>query len=277
MIGSIVGDLVGSRFEGLNKYPKTNKFKMFHKDCRFTDDTVMTVAVADAILSGSSYKDKMIEYYYRYPNAGYGGNFKKLINSGWKTDGNSWGNGSAMRVAPIAWAFKCENEIMEQAKISAAKSHGHIEGIKGAQSVAYAIFMLRNKASKSDIESVISKKFDYDLHPPIKDIWDVSCQGCVPQAFASFLDSTSFEDCIRKAIFRGGDSDTIAAISGSIAEPYYGVPDYMVAEAFNKLSKDLGHVVELFIKTHINKDFVQPYVALPKWKKLFNAFIGENK
>ena len=272
MIGCIVGDIIGSRYEGMNRFPKTKDFKLFHKATRFTDDTILSVATADALLFNIPYQDIYRQYYVRYPNGGYGKAFKEWAKSADPQPYNSWGNGSAMRVSPIGWAFNTESEVLDNAEKSAIVTHNHIEGIKGAQSVAYAIFMLRNKACKNDIEEVISKKFDYDLHPPIKEIWDVSCQGCVPQAFAAFLDSNSFEDCIRKAIFRGGDSDTIAAIAGSIAEPYYGVPDYMVVEAFNKLSKDIGHVVELFVKTHIDKDFVQPYVALPKWKKLFNVF-----
>jgi len=272
MIGCIIGDIVGSRFEGMSRYPKTKNFKLFHKTTRFTDDTILSVATADALLFNIPYNDIYRQYYVRYPHGGYGKAFKEWANSANPQPYNSWGNGSAMRVSPVGWAFNTESEILENAKKSAEVTHNHIEGIKGAQSVAYAIFMLRNKASKNDVESVISKIFDYDLHPAIKDEWDVSCQGCVPQAFASFLDSTSFEGCIRKAIFRGGDSDTIAAIACSIAEAYYGVPDYMVAEVFNTLSDEIGNVVELFVKTYVNKDFVRPHAELPKWEKLFNVF-----
>ncbi|MFA7219133.1 MAG: ADP-ribosylglycohydrolase family protein [Synergistaceae bacterium] len=273
MLGSIVGDIIGSRFEGMNNYPRIKNFSLFPKSTRFTDDTIMTVATCDAILFGRNYGDVYKEYYARYPHAGYGKSFKAWAQSENKDPYNSWGNGSAMRVSPIGWAFKTETEVLEEAKNSASVTHNHPEGIKGAQSVALAIHMLRNGANKRDVDERISKDFEYDLHPAIKNEWDVSCQGCVPQAFASFLDSVGFEDCIRRAIFRGGDSDTIAAIAGSIAEPYYGIPKDIMESTFYKLSEDISNITELFIQKYIDECFEKPRIEDYNWKRLFRILI----
>jgi len=272
MIGAIVGDIVGSRFEGADKHPKKNNFSLFHKDTRFTDDTVLTVATSEAILFNRSYKDVYAEYYMRYPRAGYGGSFRKWANSSDKKPYNSWGNGSAMRVSPIGWAFNTETTVLEEAKKSAEVTHNHPEGIKGAQAVALAIFLARQGASKKVIKEEIENRFGYDLNPVITHKFDVSCQGTVPHAIASFLSADGFEDTIRRAIFRGGDSDTVAAIAGSIAEPFYFIPDSMIQGAFGKLSEDISNITERFVKKHVDKTFSKPVHENVGWKRIFKVF-----
>jgi len=269
MLGAIIGDVIGSRFEGMKNFPRYKRFSLYPKHTRFTDDTVMSVATADAILFNRNYRDVYKEYYARYPHAGYGKTFKMWAKSPIKIPYNSWGNGSAMRVSPVGWAFETETTVLEEAEKSAAVTHNHPEGIKGAKAVALAIHMLRNGALKEDIEKRIPEEFGYDVHPLINDQWDVSCQGCVPQAFAAFLEAEGFEDCIRRAIFKGGDSDTIAAIAGSFAEPYYGIPNYMLEGAFSKLPEDLANITELFVKRHIDVNFKKPDVRDYHWKRLF--------
>ena len=273
MLGCIIGDVVGSRFEGMKHFPRTINFSLFPRDTKCTDDTVMSVATADAILFNRNYKDVYREYYARYPHAGYGRSFKLWANSPIKIPYNSWGNGSAMRVSPIGWAFNTGTTVLEEAERSAAVTHNHAEGIKGAQAVAYAIWMLRNGAGKEEVEKEITERFGYDLHPPVATKWDVSCQGCVPQAFKAFLESVNFEDCIRKAIWGGGDSDTIAAIAGSIAEPFYGIPTLMLDGAFAKLPEALANLTELFVKTYVNKEFVKPTPQELNWRRLWDILI----
>ena len=255
MIGAIIGDIVGSRFEGMNRVPYSKNFKLFHKHCRFTDDTVMTIATCEAILNNKKYRDIYRKYYNLYPYSGYGRTFKLWARSGINLPYNSWGNGSAMRVSPVAYAFDSEEEVLYEAKKSASATHNHKEGIKGAQSVAMAIYLAKNGIHKDSIEEKISEKFGYNLRPEVLSEWDVSCQGCVPQAFCAFFESNDFEDCIRKAILKGGDSDTIASIAGAIAEPYYGIPSEFIKKAFKFLPYDLKNVVESFIRRHIDSSF----------------------
>jgi len=273
MIGAIVGDIVGSRFEGPNKNPRRKNFSLFPSNSRFTDDTVLTIATGDAILFDRNYRDVYREYYTRYPKRGYGGSFKKWAQSKSSKPYNSWGNGSAMRVSPIAWAFSTETTVLDEAGKSAEVTHNHPEGVKGAQAVALAIFLSKNGASKEKIRKEIETRFEYDLNIPITGEFDVSCQGSVPHAIAAFLDAVDFEDTIRKAIFRGGDSDTIAAIAGSIAEAHFGIPDDLVEGAFSKMTDDLANVTELFVKTYINHDFVKPDKSDYGWKRLFRILI----
>lgn len=272
MLGCIIGDIIGSRFEGAKSTPKRKNFSLFHKHTRFTDDSVLSIATADAILFDRNYMDVYREYFTSYPHAGYGGSFKKWAISKSKEPYNSWGNGSAMRVSPIGWAFNTESDVLEEAEKSASVTHNHPEGIKGAQAVALAIFWARTGFSKTKISKHIAERFDYDLNPPIEHGFDVSCGGTVPQAIAAFNDANGFEDTIRKAIFRGGDSDTIAAIAGSIAEPYYGIPDSLIEGAFSKMPEALANVAELFVKTHINSNFKKPREEDYGWKRLFRVF-----
>jgi ADP-ribosylglycohydrolase len=213
---------------------------------------VLTVAIADALLSQGDYTDDLKQYYQRYPHAGYGGTFKAWASSSSCEPYNSWGNGSAMRVSPVGYAFTELEAVLQAAKHTAEVTHNHPEGIKGAQAIAGAIFLARTGGSKSDIKTYIASTFGYDLSQSLDQIrptyqFDVSCQGSVPQAMVAFLESTDFEDAIRNAISLGGDSDTIACIAGSIAEAFYqGVPETIAAEIKLRLDPPLFDVVELF-------------------------------
>lgn len=251
MLGAIAGDVIGSIYEWNNI--TTTFFRLFGPGCRFTDDTVLTVAVADALLSGEGYVPKFKAYYRRYPRAGYGGMFHAWAGSERSEPYGSFGNGSAMRVSPVGFAFDTLEETLAEAGRSAAVTHDHPEGIKGAQAVAAAIFWARTGRTKEQIREGIEAMFAYPLlGEPIeeiraKNVWDVTCQGSVPQAIAAFLHSDDFEDAVRKAVSLGGDSDTIACITGGIAEAFYGgVPEEIAAEVLVRLDDPLRAVVEDF-------------------------------
>ncbi len=250
MIGAIIGDIVGSIYEFNNI--KTTEFDFFSKKAYFTDDTVLSVAVADCILNKRDYVEAFRDYGNRYYNKGYGGNFKKWLKVSNPEPYNSWGNGSAMRVSPVGFAYSTLDEVMNYAKKSAEVTHNHPEGIKGAQATAVGIFMARQGKSKSEIRSYINTTFQYDLNRTVKQIrptysFNVSCQGTVPEAFIAFLESSSFEDAIRLAISLGGDSDTLACITGGLAQAFYQDIDKDVLQyAKSKLPNDLLEVVETF-------------------------------
>ncbi len=255
MIGAIAGDIIGSRFEA--RPIKRSDFNFFHPHCRYTDDTVLTVAVADAILRRRGYADALQTWARKYPNAGYGGTFYRWI---WQNDPrpyNSWGNGSAMRVSAVGFAFDSPEQVLEQAERSAAVSHNHPEGIKGAQAVAMAIFLARNGRSKIQIRSEIGERFGYDLNRYLAQIrphytFDVSCQGSVPEAIIAFLESADIETAIGNAVSLGGDSDTQACIAGSIAEAFYGeVPDALHTFVRRKMPDDLWRVVTDFYQRYL--------------------------
>lgn len=256
MIGAIVGDIVGSRFEWDNRKSKT--FTLFTKNCFFTDDTVMTLAIAKALMMAKGnieiLAEKTIMYMRqlgnKYPDCGYGGHFLSWLFAAKPQPYNSYGNGSAMRVSPCGIIASS----LEEARLLSLKvtevTHNHEEGIKGAEAVAVAIYLARNKASISEIEKYINEHY-YNLQFSLADIrpdycFDVSCQGSVPQAIKAFTESHDFEDAIRNAISIGGDSDTIAAITGSIAEAYYGVPPKIRETALTYLDSELLHIVEQF-------------------------------
>jgi len=255
MYGAIAGDMIGSIYERYNH--KSVKFDLFHKNSRFTDDTVLTVAIADALLTGSSYTSKLQEYGRKYPNAGYGGNFYRWIFSESPQPYNSWGNGSAMRVSPVAYAFDDLETVLKEAGKSAAVTHNHPEGVKGAQAIASAIFLARKGKSKKEIKDYIQSTFAYNLERTIDKIrpeytFDVSCQDSVPEAIIAFLESNDFENAIRLAISLGGDSDTIAAMAGSIAEAFYGeIPIHILSEVKKRLPEEFIKVVEEFRKRFI--------------------------
>ncbi len=255
MIGAIAGDIIGSVYEWDNI--KTTEFPLFGKDCRFTDDTVLTVAIADSILTGTEYAVKLKQYYRRYPNAGYGGSFRNWGESEEFKPYNSWGNGSAMRVSPVGFAFDTIDKVLEEAKKSAQVTHNHPEGIKGAQAVASAVFLAKNGTDKAGIRNYVTRKFGYNLTEPLEQIrtyykFDVSCQGSVPQAITAFLESTNYEDAVRKAVSLGGDSDTIACITGGIAQAYYKeIPNFITAKVTELLDDDLNRVVSEFSKKYI--------------------------
>lgn len=246
MLGAITGDIVGSVYEWNNI--KTTDFSFFREDCFFTDDTVMTVAVADWLLNKGSLVEIMQKYGNRYPDAGYGGMFTNWLVRKNPKPYFSWGNGSAMRVSPAGWLFASMEETMKIAKQTAEVTHDHPEGIKGAQAVAACIFMARTGESKEAIKRHIESVFNYDLSRSCDQIrpdytFDVSCQGTVPEAITAFLESKDFESAIRLAISLGGDSDTLACITGSIAEAFYDIPQWIRNGSIDRLTPDLKLVL----------------------------------
>lgn len=250
MIGAIAGDVIGSVHESAGT--KTKRFPLFTPDSVYTDDTVLTVAVADCLLTGRSYVDAFHDYFDAYPRAGFGGHFVGWAGRRQRKPYGSWGNGSAMRVSPVAYARDTLDEVLTEAERSAAVTHDHPEGVRGAQATAAAVFLARTGASRDDIRSAVSDRFGYDLSARLKDIrpdyeFDVSCQGSVPQSILAFLESTDYEDAVRNAISLGGDADTMACIAGGIAEAFYGgVPTDVRAETLDRLDDRLRAVIEAF-------------------------------
>ena len=250
MLGVIAGDVIGSRYEW--DPIKTTDFPLFHPLCRFTDDTVLTVATASAILHLTPFAEAYLDFGRRYPDAGYGGNFYKWLTVKDPQPYNSYGNGSAMRVTPVAWACTDERSVLREAERSAVVTHNHPEGVKGAQATALAVFMARQGASKEDIRHAITRQFGYDLTRTIDRIrpayrFDVTCQGSVPEAIIAFLESTDYESAVRIAISLGGDSDTLAAITGGIAQAFYGhVPDAITRPVRDRLPDEFLTIVDEF-------------------------------
>ena len=255
MLGAIIGDIVGSRFEWNNI--KTKKFQFLHPYCGPTDDSYMTLAVAKALTNcKEDYSDLreqtircMQEIGRAYPNGCYGGRFDKWLDEEDPQPYNSWGNGAAMRVSPCAYAAKTLEEAKELAKKVTEVTHNHPEGLKGAEAVTVAIFLARQGASMEEIKKELDKyypvKFKLD---DIREIFafDESCQGTVPYSLAAFYESTSFEDAVRNAISIGGDSDTLAAITGSIAEAFYGIPPRLQMRVYDYLDENLLNIYEEF-------------------------------
>ena len=249
MLGAIIGDIVGSIYEWHNI--KTKEFPLFGKNCKFTDDSVMTIAVAEGLMNGGKpddFIDAMKRIGNMYPKAGYGGYFRKWLFTDERKPYNSWGNGSAMRVSPVGWMFDSLEATENAAEVSAAVTHNHSEGVKGAQATAAAIFLARNGKSKDEIKVYIENKYDYNLSRTLDEIrpsykFNESCQETVPEAIIAFLESNDFEDAIRNAISLGGDSDTLAAITGSIAEAAYGIPETIKDKAKSLLDEPLLEVL----------------------------------
>jgi ADP-ribosylglycohydrolase len=250
MLGAIAGDVIGSVFE--HQTIKTTQFPLFSARTTFTDDTVLTIAVASAILNGVEYGPALKDFGRRYPFAGYGGSFYRWLHAAQSVPYDSWGNGSAMRVSPVGFAFGTMEKVLQEAKQSAEVTHNHPEGIKGAQATALAIFLARTGKSKAEIRDVLSQRFGYDLSRTLAEIrptyrFDVSCQGSVPESIIAFLESEGMEDAIRKAISLGGDSDTMGCIAGGIAEAYYrDVPDTIVQEVRARLPEEFLEIVDAF-------------------------------
>lgn len=250
MIGAIAGDIIGSVYE--RRPIKTKEFPLFDDRSRFTDDTVLTIGVADAILTGRSYLQSLWRIGRRYPRAGYGGTFIRWLQSEDPQPYHSWGNGSAMRVSPVGFAFSSEEAVLRHAKMSAEVSHNHPEGIKGAQATALAVFLARTGLGKGEIRRRIAERFHYDLSRSVDEIrpnysFDVSCQGAVPEAIIAFMDSDTYEDAVRNAVSLGGDSDTLACITGGMAEAFYdGVGDEIEKEVEARLTPHLLHIVKRF-------------------------------
>ena len=251
MLGAIVGDVLGSIHE-LNPI-KIKNFELLNPKCVFTDDTVMTVAVADSVMNDVSYVESMQMWGSNYPSAGYGGWFNKWIHSDFPEPYNSFGNGSAMRCSSIGWLFDDEETVLNEAKKSAEVSHNHPEGIKGAQAVALGVLYGRMGYDKYTIGALLEVRFKYNLRQDIGQIrssysHDVSCQGSVPQAIIAFLQSRDFEDAIRNAISLGGDADTQACIAGALAEAHYmNIPDQIKEFVFKKITPDLSYVTNEFL------------------------------
>ena len=261
MLGAIIGDIVGSRFEWSNC--KSKEFELFTGECRPTDDSIMSLAVADALMQSdtryANLSELTIEYMQKlgrlYPDAGYGGMFKIWLYSDDPKPYKSYGNGSAMRVSPCGFAATTLEEARRLSDLVSSVTHNHPEGMKGAEAVAVAIFMARHGASVREIRSVIEREY-YNIDFSIDDIRDTyefneTCQGSVPQALAAFFESSGFEDAIRNAISVGGDSDTIAAMTGGIAEAYYGIPDDIRTCAITYLDERLRGILADFEKEYM--------------------------
>jgi len=259
VIGSVCGDIIGSRFEGEARHPKTRNFLLFDKKSRFTDDTVLTCAVADVLMNDLCYGETIRDYYLEYPDRGYGGSFKKWALSDQTSGYNSWGNGSAMRVSPIAFYCNSVDEVMEEAKKSAEVTHNHEEGVKGAQAIALATYLAWHGKGKQEIkEAIEALGYQTDIILTSEHLgFDCSCKETVPQAIYAFLYSEDFESAIRDAIMMGGDSDTIAAMSGSIAHAYYkDIPKEFVKECFKRMPDELIGIVCKFMIHYVDKDFL---------------------
>jgi ADP-ribosylglycohydrolase len=252
MIGAIAGDIIGSVYEWNNI--KTKQFELFAPRCFFTDDTVLTVALADSIMSGTRYIDNLRKYYRWYPGRGYGGSFHKWAQGSDSKPYNSWGNGAAMRISPVGFAYNDIDTVLLKAAEFTEITHNHPEGIKGGQATAVAIFLARTGKSKEEISKFIESTFQYDLSKHVDEIrpsykFDESSQGTVPQAIRAFLDSTDFEDAIRTAVSLGGDTDTLACITGGIAQAFYGgVPKEIANKVYSILDDHLGSITKEFMK-----------------------------
>ena len=262
MLGAITGDVVGSVYEWNNiKYKDFEP--LFSADALFTDDSVLTVALMDAIYHDRSYADVMREYFVRHPNAGYGDMFHQWCKYDKQEGYNSWGNGSAMRTSAVGFAFDTLEEVLERAEHYAVFTHNHPEGVKGAQATSAAIFMARTGSSKEAIRNYVSAQFGYDLDRTVDGIrpeyeFNESCQGTVPEAIVAFLDSTDFEDAIRNAISLGGDSDTLTCITGGIAEAFYGgVPQHIANQTMHKLMPEMQDVITKFYDKYSPSDVVK--------------------
>ena len=276
MLGAIIGDIAGSKYEFNNTFDYD--FEMFGGGCDFTDDTICTVAIADAILNGRSYQESLLDWCRRYPSpkGAYGGRFAGWIRSLDPQPYNSFGNGSAMRVSPVAWLFDDLSQVLEEAEKTALPTHNHPEGIKGAKAIAHAIWYFRKsrfseeskdseneetkglknenaKASKDENETIqgfmsIARSYyeDFDTRVYPKGKFDETCMDAVPLSFYLLSQASSFEDAIRLAISHGGDSDTIGAIVGSIAEARFGIPQEMKEKALSYLPDDMKDIWKQF-------------------------------
>lgn len=250
MFGAIIGDVIGSVHE--HRATKSTGFPLFQQGSRFTDDTVMTVATAEAILTDGRYDLAYRRWGRRYPHAGYGGSFRRWLQQDDAGPYNSWGNGSAMRASPVAYAAESIEAVLAEAERSAAVTHDHPEGIKGAQAAALAVFLARQGVDRPAIRHELTERFAYDLDRTAADIrpayrFDVSCQGSVPEALIAFLDSRDLEDAVRTAISLGGDADTQAAIAGAAAGAYAGsIPPEIEAEVRRRLPHDMLEVLDTF-------------------------------
>ncbi len=255
MLGAIAGDIIGSRFEVIPT--KSRDFDLFSDLNVYTDDTVLTIAVADAILYHRSYEESLRNFGRRYPDAGYGGSFVKWLSGMIPGPYNSYGNGSAMRVSPVGFAFSSRDKVLEEAKKTAVVSHDHPEGIKGAQAIALGVFLARSGYDKKQIRSELENSFGYDLSRSLQQIrpgyvFEVSCQRSVPESIIAFLESDDFIGAIRNAISLGGDSDTMACMAGALAQAYYGdIPRTITKEVYRRIPEEFKEIVIVFEEHHL--------------------------
>ena len=254
MIGALAGDIAGSVYERHNI--KSKEFVLFSDHCFFTDDSILTAALADTLLTGTPYAENMRRFYAWYPRGGYGGMFRQWATSPDPQPYDSWGNGSAMRISPVGHAYDDLDTVLAKAAAFTEITHNHPEGIKGAQATAAAVFLARTGSDKPAIRAYVEDTFGYDLSRHVDEIrpvyaFDVSCQGTVPQAIRAFLDSTDFEDAIRTAISLGGDSDTLACITGGIAQAFYsGVPQPIRRAVYTVLDERLADITMRFMEKY---------------------------
>ena len=259
MLGAILGDIVGSPYEFDHNNYKHKDFPLLSEKSHFTDDTVMTVAVARGLIAGKGIPERTFEetksemriWGETYPHAGYGGMFRRWLHAENPNPYGSFGNGSAMRVSAAGWLFDTLDKTLEMAKVTAEVTHNHPEGIKGAQATAAAIFLARTGHSKPEIKQYVEQTFGYDLNRTCDEIRPTyhhveTCQETVPEAIIAFLESVSFEDALRNAVSLGGDSDTLACITGGIAEAFYGMPQKLRDETLKRLPEDIREGYELF-------------------------------
>ena len=262
MLGAIFGDIVGSPYEHNRNNYKYKDFPLLGVYSRFTDDTVMTVAVAQGLMAGqgdpdetfAAVRQQMRSWGQRYPYAGYGGMFRRWLWSEDPQPYNSYGNGSAMRVSAAGWLFDTLDKTLEMARVTADVTHNHPEGVKGAQAVAAAIFLARTGHSKQEIKAYVEQTFDYDLDRTCDAIRPdyhmvAICQLSVPEAIIAFLESTDYEDALRNAVSLGGDSDTIACMAGGIAEAFYGMPQELQEKALERLPEDIRDAYAQFCQS----------------------------
>jgi ADP-ribosylglycohydrolase len=251
IIGAVAGDIIGSSYEFHNT--KRTEFELFTRDSYFTDDSVLTMATMDALLNNAPYAGTYRDYGRRFPRRSYGDRFEEWIKSENPAPYNSYGNGAAMRVSPIGWYCDSIKEVMQEAKKSAEVSHNHPEGIKGAQAVAASVFLARKGKTKEEIKEYITGTFGYNLDRTISQIrpfyqYDLSCQGTVPQALTAFLESSDYESAVRLAVSLGGDSDTVACITGGIAEAFYG-----------EIPVEIVNIVRVIVGPDLIEDVVVPF------------------
>lgn len=254
MIGAIAGDIIGSVYEWNNI--KTKQFELFSEKCSFTDDSILTIALADTILTGTPYVENLKKFYSWYPDGGYGGSFHAWAQSEASEPYNSWGNGAAMRISPVGYAYNDLETVLQKAKEFTSVTHNHPEGIRGGQATATAIFLARTGKSKAEIKNTIEAWFGYDLGRHVDEIrptysFDVSSQGTVPQAIRAFIDSEDFEDALRTAVSLGGDTDTLTCITGGIAQAFYKeVPASIQTKVYETLDDRLGKITKSFMKKY---------------------------
>lgn len=259
MYGAILGDMIGAPYE-FDRGNKTKDFPLFVKESNFTDDSVMTIAVAEALMNSIGGADdevkaaivsSMQKWGHMYPYAGYGGMFSSWLDEDDPQPYGSYGNGSAMRVSSAGWLFDTIEDTRRYARLSAEVTHNHPEGIKGAEATASAIFLARNGATKDEIREYIIREFGYDLSRTCDEIRPAyyhveTCQETVPEAITAFIEGKDFEDVIRTAVSLGGDCDTLTCIAGGMAEAFYGVPENIKSECVNRLPEDMRTVIDRF-------------------------------